>query len=104
MKNNLEKVGERIVKIFIITLVSILCLVLIYASIKFTHNYFTMNDEQICHESNSILINGQCHSELNKSVNEQRTIFLMGGIMFPIIAVLLILYLIILIKTKFKEK
>lgn len=105
MKNkNLEKVGENLFKIFIIIITSILCLVMFYASIKWTYNYFTMNDEQICRDSNSTLINGQCHSECNRPINEQRNMLLIGGIAFPIFAVLLIFYLIILLKTKFKEK
>jgi len=60
-----------------------------------------MNDEQICNDSNSTLINGQCHSEFNISVNEKRNMLLMGGIFFPIIAILLVAYLIIVLKTNF---
>ena len=105
MRNkNSGKTGEKLFKIFIITFASILCLAMFYASIKWTYNYFTMNDEQICHDSNSTLINGQCHSECNRPVKDQRNFLLTGGIAFSIIAILIIVYLIVLIKYKFKEK
>jgi hypothetical protein len=103
-KKNTGKTAEMIVKIFAVVMISILCLVMLYASITWTYNYFTMNDEQICKNANSTLINGQCHSECNKPVNEQRTMLLIGVIAFPIFAVLLIFYLIILLKTRFKGK
>jgi len=100
---NLEKLGENLFKIFVITVISILCLVLLYASIKWTYNYFTMNDEQICKDSNAILINGQCHSECDRPVEERRNMLLLGGIAFPIIAVLLVIYLIVVLKKVFKK-
>ena len=101
---NLEKIAERMFKIFIITAISILFLASLYGSVKWIHNYFTMNDEQICGISDSTLINGQCHYESNTSVNDRRNMLLIGGIGFLIFAVLLIFYLIVLLKYKFKEK
>ena len=101
---NLEKTGEKLFKILMIIVVSVLCLVMLYVSINWTYNYFTMNDEQICRNSNSTLINGQCHSECNNPVNDKRTMLLMWGIAFLIFAILPIFYLTILLKTKFKSK
>jgi len=77
-------------------------LAMFYGSIKWTYNYFTMNDTQICHESNSTLINGICHTEINRPVTEQRNYMLFGIIGLPIFAILSIVYLIVLIKYKFK--
>ena len=96
------KTGELLFKIFIIAVVTILSLTLFYASIKYTFNYFTMSDEQICKESDSRLINGSCHIEIDKPVNEKRNHMLFGIIGFPIISILFIFYLITLIKSKFK--
>ena len=101
---NLEKIAERMFKIFIITAISILFLASLYGSVKWIHNYFTMNDEQICGISDSTLINGQCHYESNILVSDRRNIMLIGGIGLSIFAVLVIFYLMILLKTKFKEK
>jgi len=103
MKNKLEKTGEKLLKIFFITVISILCLSLFYGSIKYTHNYLTKTDEQICQMSNSTLVNGQCHSECNQSVKDQRNMLLFKGIAFPIFAILLIFFLIYLLKTQFNE-
>jgi len=105
MKNgNLGKIEEKLFKIFFIAIISILCLALIYGSIKYNYNYFTNNDEQICQNSNSTLINGQCHSEFNRTVKEQRDILLTLGIAFPILAILLMFYIWIILKIKFNEK
>ena len=102
MKNKSEKIGELLIKIFIIAILSILCLAMFYASIKFTQAYFTNTDEQICQISNSTLIRGQCHYESNSSVNDRRNILLAGGIILPVLAIVLLFYMIVLLKTKLK--
>ena len=99
----LDKNSRYYLLIFIIAIISILCLSLFYGSIKFTYNYLTKTNEQICQLSNSTLIDGQCHSECNQSVKDQRNMLLIKGIAFPIFAILLIFGLIILLKTQFKE-
>jgi len=62
-----------------------------------------MSDEQICKESNSTLINGQCHFEGDTSVKDRRNMLLLGGIVFPVFAVLLVIYLIVVLKKGFKK-
>ncbi len=105
MKNwNLGKIEEKLLKIFIIAVTSIMCLAFLYTSIKANYNYFTMNDEQVCQNYNSTLINGTCHSELNRSVKEQRDIILTLGIAGIIFAILISFYTWIILKTKFNGK
>ena len=96
--------GELLLKIFLISVMVILSLALIYGSIKWIHLSLTATDNQICKEANSTLINGQCHSECNRPVNEQRNMLLIGGILMPIFAFLFSVYLIIVLKTQFKKK
>lgn len=98
------KTGEKIFKIFIITVLSILFLAMVYGSITFTRDYFTKSDQQVCQIRNSTLINGICHSECNTPVSQSREIFLFGGIGLLIFALLEGIYGIVLLKTQFNEK
>ncbi len=100
MKNK----SERIIKYIMITFVIIFILIVLFVAIKFISNYFNMSDEQICGYSNSVLINGQCHSECNAPVDEKRKSFLLVAIFFSFIGIVLTAYTLIILKTKFKEK
>ena len=81
----------------------LLIMVLFYGSFKFTYSYFAKTDAQICQISNGTLINGQCHSECNFPVKDKRNTLLIGGIAFSIFAILIVIYGMILLKTKFGE-
>ena len=96
--------GELLLKIFLISIMVILSFALIYGSIKWIHLSLTATDNQICKEANATLINGQCHSECNRPVNEQRNMLLIGGIVMPIFAALFVLYIVLVLKTQFKKK
>ena len=82
----------------------IMVFAMIYGSIKWIHLSSTGTDEQICKDSNSTLINGQCHSECNQPVNNKRNMLLFGGIAMPIFAALFVFYLVLVLKTQFKKK
>ncbi len=105
MKNKkLTKTQEILFKIFIISTMSILIFVLLYISIDSNYNYFNYNEEEICNHYNSTLIDGKCHSETNTSIKELRNKLLIGGIGFPIFAILLFLHMWVLLKRVFNRK
>lgn len=97
-------IGELLLKIFLISIMVIMSFAMIYGSIKWIHLSLTATDDQVCKDSNSTLINGVCHSECNQPVNDKRNMLLFGGIAMPIFAALFALYIILVLKTKFKKK
>ena len=96
--------AERLFKIFIILVMSILSLAMFYGGVTSIIDYSTKSDKQICEAINATLVNGLCHLEIDRTISERKSILLTGAIAFPIIAILVILYLVVILKYQFKEK
>lgn len=98
----MKNIEDKIIKGFVAIVLTILIIALLYGSIKCADYYFTKSNEQICKVSNSILINNTCHSERNFPVEDNKNMLLIGAIAGIVFVILLIFYMRIILKQRFK--